>query len=502
MLIKLFPKLGDNIMIKYLKKGLECKYSAILIAALIFASNLFAWDIPMMYVLVALWSFATLFADDMLCMMPFACGIYFLFSRDNNPLHPNQTSIFLSDFGKTQLWICAILLAVFGVARLIFDVIRHKERRKFPLLSLGFLALGVSYVLGGLFTDGYALDTAFFGLVQIVAICIAYFYFYYTVDLKKIDKRYFAYLMCVVGVLLCGEVLVMLYQSGFFTTDGAFNRFNLYTGWGIYNNVAGAMIMCLPAPFYYATVKKSGWPFLLLGNLFYVTILFIQSRGGMLFGSCIYILCILFTFLKSDRKKTLLIIQIAIWMSIFFVCLFFQKQIVNMFYSIIQHGIDDGGRFDIYKSGLNQFLDAPFFGNGWYACETWRWGDNTLGKFLPPRYHNTIIQLLASGGIVMFLAYAFHRFQTVQMIFKKRTLEKYFIGLCLLGLLLTSLLDCHFFNFGPGLTYGTLLILLEADWLREETPAAAERFVGADSACVMPYPLDQPPFLDQGRGNV
>ena len=474
MLIKFFPQLGDNLIIKYLKQALESKYSAILIAALTLASNLFSWEIPVLYAFALIVALAALLCDDMLCIIPLACCAYFTFSKVNNPLDKAHTSIFLEKAAQVNFWIIVAITAVFAIGRLVFDIIEHKERRKLPKLIWGFVALGVAYILGGLFSKYYAFDTAFFGLTQILAISFSYFYFYFTVDFKKIDKSYFAYLMTVCGFLLCGEVIGMLHYGGFFTTTGEFDRSNLHTGWGVYNNVAGAMIMCSPAPFYYATTKDRGWPYRIIGNFFYLAILFIQSRGGMLFGSCVYALCVLVTIWKTAHKKELILSQRGLWLIAFLVCLIFQNKIADMFHSVIDRGMDDSGRFDIYLNGLEQFLDAPIFGNGFYACESFRWGDNTIGAFLPARYHNTVVQLLASGGIVMLLAYGYHRFETLRMIFKKRNVEKYFIGMCILGLLLTSLLDCHFFNFGPGFTYSALLLLLEVDWLREEPKAVTE----------------------------
>jgi hypothetical protein len=91
-----------------------------------------------------------------------------------------------------------------------------------------------------------------------------------------------------------------------------------------------------------------------------------------------------------------------------------------------------------------------------------------VGQFLPARYHNTYVQLLASCGSVGFFAYVYHRYDTLRMVFKEQNIEKYFLNLCISGLLLTSLLDCHFFNFGPGLTYSILLLLMEIDTLRKQ----------------------------------
>lgn len=474
MLVKLFPKLGDNFIVRYLKCGLESKYSAIFIAVCILLSNLFSWEIPMLYVMAAFVATASLFAEDMLCTMPISCGAYFTFSKVNNPLDNAHTSIFLTKVGIVNLWVAVGIVAAFAIARLTFDLIVHKERRKFPMLAVGFIALGASYMLGGLFTEHYEWKTAFFGLTEIAALSFSYFYFYFTVDFKKVEKSYFAYLMTVMGLLLTIEVVGMLQQKNFFETvfikGEEFSRENLYTGWGIYNNVAGAMIICLPAPFYFAAVKeKRNWLYLLLGNFFYAVMLLIQSRGGMLFGTVIYGFCLILTFWKAKRRIPLVITQGIIFGLLGIGCIVLWDVVAKIFASVIDRGMNDAGRFDIYFGGLDQFLEAPVFGNGFYECGAFRWGDNSIGEFLPARYHNTLVQLIASVGGVGLFSYIFHRAETLRMVFVKRNVEKYFIGLCMAGLLLTSLLDCHMFNFGPGFTYSALLLFLEINWRNEES---------------------------------
>ena len=68
---------------------------------------------------------------------------------------------------------------------------------------------------------------------------------------------------------------------------------------------------------------------------------------------------------------------------------------------------------------------------------------------------------MSSCGSVGLIAYAFHRFQTIKLIFKKPNAEKSFIGLSILALLLMSMLDCHFFNIGPTLIYSMALAFAE-----------------------------------------
>jgi hypothetical protein len=82
-------------------------------------------------------------------------------------------------------------------------------------------------------------------------------------------------------------------------------------------------------------------------------------------------------------------------------------------------------------------------------------------NFIPPRWHNTIIQILASCGLVGMAAYLIHRLQTVAVLFIHPEKPKVFIFLSILSLLLISLMDCHLFNIGPTIYYSVALAFFE-----------------------------------------
>lgn len=470
MLSKLFTKLQNTRFKKIIQKIFDSKWLVVVIAFLALISNIFSFEIYVLYIYALIVAMATLFSDDLLCLLPIACCSYYTFSKKNNPLAIDKTSVFLEETAKIHLLIIILITAVSIISRLIFEIITKEEKRKLPKLTWGFLAVGLSYVLGGLLSEYYDIKTIFFGFVQICALSFCYFYFYMTVDFKKVKKTYFAYLVTIIGVLLVFESLGMLYYSGFFTISGYFTRNLLYTGWGTNNNVAACLCMCLPAPFYYAITKKQGWLYLLLSNVFLVTLVFIQSRNGILFGILIFIIMFISSIVKTSRKNriSLFITQIVLVLIYTFVSLIFKDILLEKFMSIISSGLNDSGRFKIYFDGLKQFLEYPIFGNGFYKCNAYRWGDNTLGKFLPPRYHNIYVQLLASCGIVSLATYLYHRFETIKLMIKKFNIEKYVIFMIAFSLVLTSILDNHFFNFGPGFTYSAMLLLLEIDYIKNK----------------------------------
>ena len=470
MLVQLFPKLNDNTFISLLKKGINSIWMIIIVILFAALSNIFGLELFAYYFYMLLVVVTSLFNDDMLPTLPIACIGYMTFSKQNNPLATEQTSIFLTNRAIIQLTIIAIVIAIFAISRLIFDIVKIKERRKLPKFLYGYVALGITYVLGGLFTEFYGFKTFFFGLIQILSISLFYFYFYYTVNWKKVTSDYFPLLFTLVGVLMVLEISNMLINAGALNFETGFKRNLLYTGWGHYNNVACMSILTLPAPFYFSLTKKNGWLYSLIGSLFFIFIILNQSRNGIVMSSIIYLVCVITTLAVTKGKekiKNIITFSILIFL-LFITIIIFKDKIINIFDSLLKAGFKDSGRFKIYIEGFKQYLDNPILGNGFYACNVKRWGVAYDGGFLPGRYHNTYIQILASCGSLGIIAYIYHKYQIFKNILKNKNIGNLIIFITLIGYALICLLDCHFHNFGPGLMYSILLLFTEKLYTKEK----------------------------------
>ena len=141
------------------------------------------------------------------------------------------------------------------------------------------------------------------------------------------------------------------------------------------------------------------------------------------------------------------------------------QELMEIFALFIEEIFIMSERDNLVGYGLKQFRTHPIFGGSFFPqgeYVPWDWSTSeAFSSFFPPRWHNTIIQVLASCGIVGLACYLFHRFQTVRLILVKRSTEKTFIGLFMASLLLCSLMDCHFFNVGPTLFYSMALAYAE-----------------------------------------
>lgn len=470
MITEIYENLKQNKYINAIRKIMDSKLMMIAIVLLAALANIFSLEFLVYYIYLFLIITAVLFCDDLLSLMPIACCGYMTFSKKNNPASVEQTSAFLSSSSLIHFLIIGITTFIFVVIRICFDLKKHKDRRTMPKLLLGFVALGLTYILGGLFSPSYTFKSVFFGFIEILTLSFTYFCFYYTVDWKKVDKNYFAFLFTLIGFLMCIEVSNMLIEGGILETKGEFSRGNLYTGWGIYNNVASICIFTIPAPLYYTLSKKNGWKYILLSTLFLIFTIFTQSRNGMLIGTIVYCLGALIVLWKTKGKERIinLITYLTILLSVIIFLCIFNSLVRNMFSSIYRVGTDDSGRIEIYIDGLKQYLEYPILGNGFYACDSFKWGITNKDLFIPSRYHNTYVQILASCGTLGIIAYLYHRYETVKLALKSKNNGATIIKLSIIGFLLISIFDCHFHNLGPGFLYSALLLLLENVYLYKE----------------------------------
>ena len=186
----------------------------------------------------------------------------------------------------------------------------------------------------------------------------------------------------------------------------------------------------------------------------------------------VFAVCYVMSLKNAVSKWELRIVSILMIIGSIALAVYFKDELSKI-YERVPHIIDrvdgkqllqDNERFGIYRDGLGAFLDAPIFGQTFYPIDYSVYDFATLDEFssfFPPRWHNTVIQILASAGLVGIAAYIAHRASTVVLFVKKRSRINTYIAISILALLGMSLVDCHFFNVGPVLFYSTMLAVAE-----------------------------------------
>ena len=476
-------------LVKAINTFMATPKGVMLIALLTVLAHIFSLEI-VLYILTLLYCiYVSICGDDFLTLAPLCVFCYIAPSRENNPGRNNE-SLFSGATGVFLLIGVAIFLICF-LLRIGFDrnmgfkkLLTHKRA-----LLWGMLALGLAYLLSGLFSEHYHaiwIKNIGFGLLEFVTVFALYFLLTALVDWTKVRKDYFAWIAFLAGCVIALEV----FNLYFFHFDNLFqdlaegdrwNRWQIYLGWGMHNNIGAMLAVTSPFACYLASRHKHGYAFIFPAIGIMVALFMTLSRTSILVGLVIFVVSFVIMLFKAFRRRILLITGGGLLVAGTVLLIVFWSDLVSVVRDIFDNGfLDTSGRGSLYTAGLKVFVKNPIFGEGFYPSDMstfntayWLIGSE-MTSFLPPRWHDTVVQLLASCGLLGLLAYGFHRVQTVLMILRGITLEKIFIGLALVAFLGMSLLDNHFFNLGPTLLYSMALAFAEKSREQKEIGIPAQ----------------------------
>lgn len=427
-------------------------------------SNLFSLELVVYSVYALLIAYSCILGADLLPLMPIFVFAYVSPSRVNNPGR-NTASVFSFENGGLYIICLGVIMAACVIYRVVKDrkIIFGQKRQ----LTVGILILMLSYLTGGIGSSmkmELHLKSALFGFIQGCSIALPYFLFCGGVDWKNVKKTYFFQTAVCVGILLLMELGWIYLTGNVINKDGIIIRSKLYSGWGVCNNIGFMLVMMVPYVFYLATKSNRGWLYCILGSTFMVGIIFSCSRNANLTGLGIFLISIGYMLYRCPDRKKNAITLIVYWLVVLAVYLIWKEEIYQLFEGTIKKGLSAGGRDTIFEEGVELFTMEPLLGNSFYSPGYLPWDFSTsksFSSFFPPRWHNTFVQLMACCGIFGVAAYLYHRFQTVMLFLRNRNDKKIFIAISILALLVSSMMDCHFFNVGPVLFYSMALAFAE-----------------------------------------
>ena len=478
-------KLRDSKSIQQINRFIYSPYGIATLGVLTLLAFMFSLEL-VFYAIVAIYTiYVSFFADDLMPLMPLFVLCYVTPSINNNP-GTNKSSFFHGTGGIVLICLIALALSAIFV-RLVMDKEigfkkMFKTKRRF-LVSL--LVLSASYFLSGIGHPKYfdsALSNLLFAFMQFGSIFLLYFIFSSSVKWDKASIDYFAWFGLIMGLVVTAElgwVYIEIDGISKFFSGTSIRSLNLSTGWGCRNNVGALISMAIPFAFYFASKKKRSSVFLIIGCILLGAVVFSGSRASILGGAFAFLVGTAYTFFKCNNKKeyriaTLVLACLGALVGVISLIAFGDQIFAKLFglLSKLFGGFDSAdqlssGRLDIYLTGIRDvYLKYPIFGQSFFPLEDIS-GIYTEGhikeivSIIPPRWHNTVVQMLASCGTVGMLAYSYHRIDTIIFYIKKRTVANNFIALSILTMLLMSLLDCHFFNIGPVFFYSMALAVME-----------------------------------------
>lgn len=407
------------------------------------------------------------------------------------------------------------VIAVF--TRLAFTV--KKGKFKITPVFWTLAVFGLVLILNGVGSKKYQIMDLVYGIF--LAFCFFGIFCIVKDNVSCTREMYvnIAYSFLALSVALLLE-LVVKYITADIIKDGIINRKLLAFGWGMYNNLALLMLLCVPSVMYLAGTQKFGYLYFVYSIVLAAGVIFTMSRQAWVALAVVYlvslaalliigkyrlinciitgvaavIIIVLFAVFKDKillllsgtpksnginslilllcasayiigisvlnimckNKKIKYSVTGASLIIILLVAAIFHEKTFELLYKLIE---SSNGRNTLWKDAVKNFTSAPAFGVGFFVNLANDPGYAGMA-IIPDMYHNTFFQLLGSCGIIGLTAYLVHRVFTLISFFKDMSTERSYIGLTILCILITTLFDNHLFYILPTIIYSILLAVM------------------------------------------
>ncbi|MBQ8415661.1 MAG: O-antigen ligase family protein [Clostridia bacterium] len=325
--------------------------------------------------------------------------------------------------------------------------------------------LSLALCLNGAFNSAYTVKNLIFAISFPLVLLGIYTLFALFVQFDRSALEHFMFCLLALGLQITAQLLFAYLCGGVRFVDGGIDKTSVLLGWAVSTTLGGMQAFLMPVCFYFAATHKHGWVFYGLGLLEFLSVLLSQSRGAMLTGAVVLLICMIAACFVGRNKKQNRIIGIGIAAVGVAGCALLWNKLLVLLNDFINRGFDDNGRYYLWGTGISKFLAHPIFGSGFYDSGI---QSEWLINVYPYFYHNTFVQMLATTGLFGALSYLWHRITTVIAIVRRPSIYKSFLGFCLIAFLGFCLLDVLFFITYPLLFYTLILLYIEKSDTVEE----------------------------------
>lgn len=382
-------------------------------------------------------------------------GVIFALCRDLTPMVPLCFMFvqIISDgetaFNGTYFYFGAGAALIIG---LIVHLLRFRPFSDYGKIK-GFTAAvcvsSLAVMLGGITLsgrNGYAVL-----LICVCALSAAGISFLMVPTLGRDDRKRFAktvfLAVCVSSALAVVQLAVVLLRSN--DVIGAISsKYLISAGYAHPNYLANIIARSIPLAVYLSTRSKKGSALWLWVAYFEGAAILLTSSRATLLVAFIAALAAVIFFYRKVENKIVWVCNILMIIGITMVGVaFLSDKFEAMFATLVRHGFDSSGRFDLWKIAVERFKSSPVFGVGLDYDLGGRVANNPTNEFYTPYwYHNTFMQIICCFGIFGVLAYAFYFYRQYRAMILARSPIVTALFFVLIFIQAVSLLDVFFFT--------------------------------------------------------
>ena len=381
------------------------------------------------------------------------CVCYLRMDLDMKPYH---TGILIG---------CGVVVALALVYYFFSTFAVEKKKFIFGKLFSGLIVVVVVCLLSGLLCKDYnhMYTLRLFGVLALIVLG----YILLVNGTDESFKDYVAYTMVIFGLFAICDIIRYYCEIG--DVVSAFHNKTLNTGWAMTNSIATTLAITMPFAVYLAT-KKLPQIFIPITLVIYVGILFTFSRGNILFATILLPIMLVYGFLVSKNKKAFGITCgiCVVGLGLLAICL--KDQLADWFSTATSMGFSDNGRFELWKYAWEDFKSNKIFGAGFYGED----GVDLPGPL--KKFHSTIMQIVASAGIVGLIGFTIHYVQRYKLMFTKLSVFKAFSLFSLALYEAYGLIDINMLRFFQSALLVLIFVASEKESEQTRIPAFSFNF--------------------------
>ena len=413
-------------------------------AALSFSAwTLGAFWLPAVHIVISAFAviiiYLLFFCDDISPVIPLLAVLIFVLPGENFAYNRDDENLRgVMAYAWHAVWL------LFIIAGVVYYFVKRKPKFKKSRLFWPTVVFSAVMPLSGLFSGYYTgtMNITMFLFMMLMYPAAAILLFNLC---GKVTLEYFAKSVLAAGAVLFLETCVFfIAHPGVLTDPYEW----VVLGWGMSNNIAVILAMAVPAAFYLALNGKADVYYLAAAFVLSIGVALTKARGAILLLAAAYPFMIFFYLKQSPKemRKRRAIILSCCAAAALTVALIFIRQLWGIVEKFKEMGLSNNGRFEIWLEALNVFAKHPVFGAG-FAYPSQAVENN-------PFYtaHNTLLQFLASCGIVGLLACLYLFVSRYLLFFKAWKPHHVFFLIMMLGYEIYGMVD-----ISPFLPYALFL---------------------------------------------
>ena len=261
---------------------------------------------------------------------------------------------------------------------------------------------------------------------------------------KSYDQlRYFLLTLVFIGVL-CTVVIGKNFFTWVLGSEKPLRVYDYFLLIPYRNVIANLLLLCLPAPFYFAGYTEDRLcPQILyfsVGFLFFGAMLLTAARAALVFGGVMLLCCLVYYLCSHKKWYCKLINFLVVVAGLTLLVYFFHEPILQLISSRLEGGVasPNEARWKLLLRSFEDFRDHPFFGIGFCSSQN---ADVYSAEGCVSWYHLYFPQIWGSLGLFGCVTFFYQLLVRARLALYKPSAKTVALVLCYLGIFFYSQFD-------------------------------------------------------------